>query len=102
MVTAETAVVLPVLVLIALVAVAAIGVAMARVRCADVAREAARSAARGAPVTNSPTIEVLLSRQGETESATAQLTYQPVGWLPAVTITERAVAAVEPDPAGSP
>ncbi|MGI8665297.1 MAG: Rv3654c family TadE-like protein, partial [Jatrophihabitans sp.] len=49
MVTAETALVLPVLVLLALVGVAAVGVGQARVRCADAAREAARAIARGNP-----------------------------------------------------
>lgn len=99
MVTAETAVVLPVLVLLALVAVAAIGVAQARVRCADAAREAARSAARGDPVPTAHRIDLAVTRQGETELASARLSYRPVGWLPAVTIVETADAAVEP---GSP
>src|SRR6266567_850350 len=49
MVTAELATALPVLVLLALVAVMIVGLAQARVRCADAAREAARAIARGDP-----------------------------------------------------
>ena len=47
MVTAELAVCLPVLVLLLAVALGAVSVASARIRVADVAREAARLAARG-------------------------------------------------------
>lgn len=101
MVTAETAVVLPVLVLFTLAAVGAIMVAQARVHCADIAREAARAAARHAPYTSSGAT-ISLSRQGDSVSATAALTLQPVSWLPAVTVTEAASAAAEPDQNGAP
>ncbi|MGY1705867.1 TadE family type IV pilus minor pilin [Geodermatophilus sp. SYSU D00697] len=47
MVTAETAVVLPVLVLVLAGAVAAVTVVAAQLRCVDAAREGARAAARG-------------------------------------------------------
>ena len=47
MVTAETAVVLPVLLLVLAGAVAAIVVVGAQLRCVDAAREGARAAARG-------------------------------------------------------
>ncbi|SDF17848.1 TadE-like protein [Blastococcus fimeti] len=47
MVTAETAVVLPVLLLVLLCAVAAVTVVGAQLRCVDAAREGARAAARG-------------------------------------------------------
>ncbi|MGY1751980.1 TadE family type IV pilus minor pilin [Blastococcus sp. SYSU D01042] len=47
MVTAETAVVLPVLVLVLVCAVAAVTVVGAHLRCVDAAREGARAAARG-------------------------------------------------------
>ena len=50
MVTAETAVVLPVLLLVLAGAVAAVTVVGAQMRCVDAAREAARAAARGEPV----------------------------------------------------
>jgi Flp pilus assembly protein TadG len=49
MVTAETAVVLPVLLLVLAGAVAAVTVVGAQLRCVDAAREAARAAARGEP-----------------------------------------------------
>lgn len=49
MVTAETAVVLPVLLLVLLCAVAAVTVVGAQLRCVDAAREGARAAARGEP-----------------------------------------------------
>lgn len=47
MVTAETAVVLPVLLLVLAAAVSAVTVVGAQVRCVDAAREGARAAARG-------------------------------------------------------
>ena len=47
MVTAETAVVLPVLLLVLAGAVAAVVVVGAQLRCVDAAREGARAAARG-------------------------------------------------------
>ncbi|MGY1621279.1 TadE family type IV pilus minor pilin [Geodermatophilus sp. SYSU D00965] len=47
MVTAETAVVLPVLLLVLAGAVAAVTVVAAQLRCVDAAREGARAAARG-------------------------------------------------------
>lgn len=47
MVTAETAVVLPVLLLVLMGAVAAVTVVGAQLRCVDAAREGARAAARG-------------------------------------------------------
>lgn len=50
MVTAETAVVLPVLLLVLAGAVAAVVVVGAQLRCVDAAREGARAAARGEPV----------------------------------------------------
>lgn len=51
MVTAETAVVLPVLLLVLAGAVAAVTVVGAQLRCVDAAREGARAAARGDDVT---------------------------------------------------
>src|SRR5688500_20233283 len=50
MVTAETAVVLPVLLLVLAGAVAAVTVVGAQLRCVDAAREGARAAARGESV----------------------------------------------------
>ena len=104
MVTAETAMTLPVLVLLAMVGVAAVGVGQARLRCADAAGEAARAVARGdlasaadrarsaagAPVALSTTSSASDTR------VTVRMALRPVGWLPQVTITETAVAATEP------
>lgn len=92
--------VLPLLVLFALVSVAAVGVAQARLRCADVAREAARSAARGQPggqYAGQRSAQISLTKRGQSEIATVRLTLRPVGWLPAVTVVESAAAALEPD-----
>ena len=49
MVTAETAVVLPVLLLVLAAAVAAVTLVGSQLRCVDAAREGARAAARGEP-----------------------------------------------------
>ena len=104
MVTAELAVCLPVLVLLIAVGVSAVSLAGARVRLQDAAREAARAAARGdgAAVQRvadqvAPGAAVSLVRAGEDVTATARLAVHPlVPWLPAITLQERAVAAVEP------
>lgn len=109
MVTAETAMVLPVLVLFTLVGVAAVGVGQARVRCADAAREAARSIARGdsdsvdrvareaagRPVTISSTTI------GSDTVVTVRVELRPVGWLDPITLSETAIAATEPMVDGS-
>lgn len=59
MVTAETAVVLPVLLLVLAGAVAAVTVVGAQLRCVDAAREGARAAARGE---DTATVRVLVQR----------------------------------------
>jgi Flp pilus assembly protein TadG len=104
MVTAELAACLPVLVLIlavALTAVAAVGV---RVRLQDAAREAARAAARGDQSVASqlaaraaPGATLTITTEGDHVVAVVRGRLHPLGgWLPALTVTERAVAAVEP------
>ena len=113
MVTAEAAMVLPVLVLVtaALAWVVALGVA--QVRLVDAAREAARLAARNEPsdhvvqaaLAAAPAgSRVRLHRDGDTWVAevTAQVgTDLPlVGSLPAVELSAHAVSAVEPAVAG--
>jgi Flp pilus assembly protein TadG len=105
MVTAELAACLPVLVLLLAVAVSAVTVADARVRVQDAAREAARAAARGDPAAAhslagqaAPGVSVHITAAGEQVVAVATLrTHLLASWLPAVTVTERAVAAVEPE-----
>src|SRR3954463_8155197 len=59
MVTAETAVVLPVLLLVLVGAVAAVTAVGGQLRCVDAAREGARAAARGEPVA---VVEALVAR----------------------------------------
>ena len=109
MVTAELAACLPVLVLVLAVALTAVSVVAARVRLQDAAREAARAAGRGDPAVarrlaarEAPGATVQLSTSGGAVVAVVQRRVHPFGgWLPAITVTERAVAAVEPK-SGSP
>jgi Flp pilus assembly protein TadG len=104
MVTAELAACLPVLVLLLAVAVSAVSVASMRVRVQDAAREAARAAARGDDSAAlrlaraaAPGASVHLARSGGDVTATASVpAHLLVPFLPAVTVTARAVAAVEP------
>jgi Flp pilus assembly protein TadG len=104
MVTAETAMVLPVLVLLVLAGVAAVGVAQARVRCADAALVAARAVARGDPVAADSLarraagsgVRISTSAVGEDTVVTARLPLRPVSWLGSVTIVETATVATEP------
>jgi Flp pilus assembly protein TadG len=109
MVTAELAACLPVLVLILAAALSAVQVAGSRVRTQDAAREAARALARG----DSAHARTLAQAEARGVSITSSTTDDEVvvvarlhvhllaRWLPAVTVTERAVAALEPR-AGSP
>jgi TadE-like protein len=104
MVTAELAACLPVLVLLLAVALSAVSVASVRVRAQDAAREAARAAARGdsASATRlasdaAPGARVQVSVSGRDVIAVASVhAHLLVPFLPAVTVTERAVAAREP------
>lgn len=104
MVTAELAACLPVLMLVLAVALAAVSVAGARVRLQDAAREAARAAARGDDVAahrlareEAPGAVVQLDTGRDTVAATARERVHPLGgWLPGFAVSERAVAAVEP------
>jgi Flp pilus assembly protein TadG len=109
MVTAELAACLPVLVLILAVALTAVSAVGARVRLQDAAREAARAAARGDPTAArylaaraAPGAALTVTNGAAEVVAVARGRVHPLGgWLPALTITERAVAAVEPQ-SGSP
>jgi Flp pilus assembly protein TadG len=113
MVTAETAVVLPVLLLVLAGAVAAVVVVGAQLRCVDAAREAARAASRGEP----PAVVVRLAGDAapvgaetdvggdaETVRVTVSATVSPLGPLPwRVEVSATAVGAREPGAAvGSP
>ncbi len=109
MVTAELAACLPVLVLVLGVALTAVSVTAARVRLQDAARETARAAARGDGAAAralgrdaAPGAQVAVSVGNSDTTAVVRATLHPLGdWLPAITITERAVAATEPA-SGSP
>lgn len=105
MITAELAAALPVLMIVLAVALAAVSAAGQRVRAQDAAREAARAAARGDSGAArrlvhqaAPDASVELSRSGPDVVARVQLNLHPLGgWLPDIQISERAVAAAEPD-----
>jgi hypothetical protein len=106
-VTAETAVVLPVLVLVLAAAVWAVATVAAQLRCVDAAREAARAAARGEPTAvavslargAAPGADVMLDRQPATVSVVVRLRVGGPGWLgrrlPSQVVSAHAAAAVE-------
>ncbi len=104
MVTAELAAGLPVLVLVLAVALTAVSAVGARVRLQDAAREAARAAARGDPAVGrqlagqaAPGARLTLTTGSEVVTAIVRAEIHPLGgWLPTITVTERAVAAAEP------
>jgi hypothetical protein len=104
MVTVETAMVLPVLVLFALVGVVMIGLAQARLQCADAAAQAARQLARGDPgeaarlaaVVAGRPVRLSSSRHGPDTVLTLHAELRPIRWLAPVPITESATVATEP------
>jgi Flp pilus assembly protein TadG len=110
MVTAETAVVLPVLLLVLAGAVAAVTVVGAQLRCVDAAREGARAAARGedaglvtalagraAPEGAAVTVDV----GGSTVTVTVTAEVAPLGPVPLrVPVAAAAVTQREPGEAG--
>ncbi len=110
MVTAETAVVLPVLLLVLVCAVAAVTVVGAQLRCVDAAREGARAAARGeadAVVAElaervAPAGAVTAVRSaGDRVRVTVSVEISPLGPVPLRTrVSAEAVAVLEPG--GSP
>ena len=111
MVTAETAVVLPVLLVVLAAAVAAVIVTGSQLRCVDAAREGARAAARGEPTA----VVIRLAGQaapdgarttvagtGDTVTVSVAATVQPLGPLPLrLEVRAAASAVVEPGAAGS-
>jgi Flp pilus assembly protein TadG len=108
MVTAEMAACLPVLMILLAAALTAVSVAGERVRAADAAREAARAAARDDSVLGArlaavaaPGGSLTISRSGDRVEARVRVVVHPMGgWLPGMTVVERAVAAREPGPDG--
>src|SRR2546423_6318743 len=104
MVTAELAACLPVLVLLLAFVVSVASVGSAAVRAQDAAREAARAAARGDDAAAgrlaraaAPGGALSISSDGDDVTAVVEVRqHLLVPWLPAVTVTGRAVAAAEP------
>ena len=104
MATAELAACLPVLVLLLAVGLTAQAAVGARVRLQDAAREAARAAARGDTGTArrlsaqvAPGAAVTISRGDGDVVAVTSIRVHPLGGvLPAFTVRERSVAALEP------
>ncbi|SOC47486.1 TadE-like protein [Blastococcus aggregatus] len=106
MVTTETAVVLPVLLLVLLCAVAAVTVVGAQLRCVDAAREGARAAARGE--TDAVVAELAgrvapegadtaVREDGERVRVTVSVELAPLGPVPLRTrVSAEAVAVREP------
>jgi hypothetical protein len=110
MVTAELATALPVLVLLLAVALSAVSVADAKVRVQDAAREAARAVARGdsshaqsLASAAAPGVEVTIdSKDGDVVVVAELHQHLIASWLPAVTVTARAVAELEPTSSAPP
>jgi Flp pilus assembly protein TadG len=110
MVTAETAVVLPVLLFVLAGAVAAVVVVGAQLRCVDAAREATRAAARGEPGAVVTALAAEAAPAGAvttvggdagTVTITVSATVSPLGPLPwHVEVSATATALREPAAAG--
>ncbi len=112
MVTAETAVVLPVLLFVLLCAVAAVTVVGAQLRCVDAAREGARAAARGE--TAAVVVELAgriapdgavttVRPAGDRVRVTVSVQLSPLGPVPLRTrVSAEAVAQREPGEPGEP
>ena len=104
MVTAELAACLPVLVLVLAAALMAVSVVGARVRLQDAAREAARASARGDTAVarqlaadSAPGSSLQLSTDAGDVVAVVRAQVHPLGgWLPSLTVSERAIAQMEP------
>ncbi len=106
MVTAETAVVLPVLLLVLAGAIAALTVVGAHLRCLDAAREGARAAARGDDAAEVRAVAARAAPEGATTTValaegrvevTVTAEVAPLGPVsPAVEVSASAVAELEP------
>jgi hypothetical protein len=95
--TAELAVCLPALVLLLATGLMALTAMRTQIECVDVAREAARSAARGDPVApGRPGASVSVTTDGDVVRATVVVRFSPGGGLPGFDITATSVAAAEP------
>jgi hypothetical protein len=92
-VTAETALVLPALIMVALLLVWSVTVGAAQVRCFDAARGAARAVARGEPLDDvqrraqdaAPTgARVTITRLGDEVTVAVELATSAPPWMPAL------------------
>jgi hypothetical protein len=111
MVTAETAVVLPVLLLVLAAAVGALVIVGSQLRCVDAAREAVRAATRGDAVPQvrrlaeqaaPPGSSVSLATGNGSVSVTVTAPVHPLGPLPLVVrVTAAATGQLEPGAAGA-
>jgi Flp pilus assembly protein TadG len=108
MVTAETAVVLPVLLVVLAAAVWVLAAVAAQLRCVDAARRGARAAARGdstAAVVRVTAVmapddaEVVVERSGEQVTVVVRAVVRPfgavLGRLPGTSVAARATAVLE-------
>jgi Flp pilus assembly protein TadG len=108
-VTAETAIVLPVLVVLLLAGLWAVGVVVANIRCVDAARDVARAVARGEPgdvaqrigERSAPAGAVIgISRDGAdvrvVVDADVQLDWVLLSKLPSVEVRGQAAVQIEP------
>lgn len=113
MVTAETAVVLPVLLLVLAAAVAALIVVAAQLRCVDAAREGVRAATRGEPAATVNRVVTAAGPAGALAVVTAHdgavtvrvsARVRPLGPLPLdLRLSASATGLLEPGvPGGSP
>ena len=112
MVTAEAALVLPVLVFVLAGAVAVLTVVGAQLRCVDAAREGVRAAARGEEGAVVVAIAedaapdgavVRIGRSGEEVTVTVRVAVRPLGTgLLTVDVGSTATARAEPGTAGAP
>ncbi len=105
MVTAEIAVAMPVLVVMLAAALTAVSVIGGQMRCVDAAREAARALARGDSMSSARSLALAAGPRGAKLTATVEETQvradvrsriDPVGLLPAFTVSAEAVASPEP------
>lgn len=102
-ITAETAVVLPVIVVMLLMATWAIGLVVTHIRCLDAARDVARAVARGEPAVDARRAApkgstVTVSRDGDDVTAVVGVSREwPLfGGVGAVRVEERATLQAEP------
>jgi Flp pilus assembly protein TadG len=112
MVTAETAVVLPVLLLVLAAAVAALLVVGAQLRCVDAAREGVRAATRGDPPAEVTRVAAAAAPSGATVSravtgsavtVTVSAQVRPLGPLPLrIHVSASATGALEPGVGAAP